>query len=224
MAYSAKRPWHAAPKVEEDCYTILGTHRDASPEQIAEAYRQLALECHPDVKPDDPRAKKQFMKVQAAFEVLSDPAKRAAYNRTTISFTTTRKPAGSASEQPTFHYISPRPWRADPLALDLVRWPAVCLLVTGFISPLILFILRTGAPGPGTDSRAIWPSFVIVVVRGIIIVAGAVSMLTLKSEGLAYLGAIVALLPCSDCCWSIPIAIWVLTTLSDHYVKTSFRS
>jgi curved DNA-binding protein CbpA len=91
MSYSAKRRWRAAPEVNEDYYSVLGIQRDASQEQIAQAYRRLARECHPDAKPDDPHAKEQFIKVQAAFELLSDSAKRAQYDRVNCSFATKGK-------------------------------------------------------------------------------------------------------------------------------------
>jgi hypothetical protein len=115
MPYSAKHPRHVAPEVKEDYYTVLGVHRNASPEQIAEAYRRLALECHPDVKPDDPRAAKQFLQVQAAFEVLSDSAKRAKYNRTSISFATTYKPRPATTK--------PRPATANHLGPEPAKRP-----------------------------------------------------------------------------------------------------
>jgi hypothetical protein len=91
MSTSAKRPWHSPQKAKEDYYTVLGIRRDASQDQIVEAYRRLARECHPDVKPDDPHAEKQFIKVQAAFDVLNDSAKRAEYNAINIFVATTRK-------------------------------------------------------------------------------------------------------------------------------------
>jgi len=83
----------------EDHYTVLGIHRNASQKDILKAYRKLARRCHPDLNPGDPQAAKRFVRVQAAFDVLSDPGKRAEYNLTSISFTTTRsmRGAGQAS-------------------------------------------------------------------------------------------------------------------------------
>jgi molecular chaperone DnaJ len=59
----------------KDYYGILGVRRDASADEIKRAYRKLAREYHPDVNPD-PTAQEKFKDISAAYEVLSDPAKR----------------------------------------------------------------------------------------------------------------------------------------------------
>ena len=51
----------------EDYYATLGVARGASAEEIKKAYRKLARENHPDLHPDDPKAKEKFQQVQNAF-------------------------------------------------------------------------------------------------------------------------------------------------------------
>jgi hypothetical protein len=65
-----------------NCYAVLGVSEDASQKEIKEAYRKRALECHPDRADDgeEAAAKEEFVQVRKAFEVLSDPEKREAYD------------------------------------------------------------------------------------------------------------------------------------------------
>src|SRR5919201_1488916 len=63
----------------QDLYDVLGVPRGATHEDIKRAYRRLARELHPDVN-DDPHAGERFKQVAAAYEVLSDPAKRQQYD------------------------------------------------------------------------------------------------------------------------------------------------
>ena len=63
-------------------YDTLGVAQDASIAEIRKAYRAAALRWHPDKNPDDrERAERKFVEVAAAYEVLSDEASRAAYDR-----------------------------------------------------------------------------------------------------------------------------------------------
>lgn len=64
-----------------DHYETLGVSRQATPEEIQKAYRQLARKYHPDLNPGDAGAKENFQKVQNAFDVLNDPQKRELYDR-----------------------------------------------------------------------------------------------------------------------------------------------
>lgn len=64
-----------------DYYAILGVDRDAGSEEIKRAFRRLARETHPDANPGDPQADARFREVAEAYEVLSDPRRRRAYDR-----------------------------------------------------------------------------------------------------------------------------------------------
>ncbi len=66
--------------MSSDYYQILGVSREASPEQIKKAYRQLAMKLHPDVA-SEPDAADRFKSVAEAYEVLQDPKKRDIYDR-----------------------------------------------------------------------------------------------------------------------------------------------
>src|SRR5438876_5184040 len=66
---------------KRDFYEVLGLKRDASPDEIKKAYRQLALKNHPDKNPGDPEAERRFKEGAEAYEVLSDQGKRQRYDR-----------------------------------------------------------------------------------------------------------------------------------------------
>ena len=77
----------------KDPYQILGVARNASPEEIKRAYRRLAKEYHPDRNPQNKEAaERRFKEVQAAYEVLGDPERRAQYDR-----------FGAGGPRPEFH-------------------------------------------------------------------------------------------------------------------------
>ncbi len=67
--------------MSKDYYDILGVERDATPEAIKKAYRRRAMKVHPDVAPDDEQAAEKFKELSEAYEVLSDPNKRAVFDR-----------------------------------------------------------------------------------------------------------------------------------------------
>ena len=66
--------------VKRDYYEVLGVDRSAGAEELRRAFRQLALQYHPDRNPDKPEAADRFKEISEAYTVLSDPDKRRQYD------------------------------------------------------------------------------------------------------------------------------------------------
>jgi DnaJ-class molecular chaperone len=84
--------------MRKNFYKVLGVNQKAGPDKIKRAYRQAAKRYHPDVSP---RNEEKFREVQEAYDILSDPEKKALYDQETLEV---RSPA-----------VSPQSYYADPL-------------------------------------------------------------------------------------------------------------
>jgi molecular chaperone DnaJ len=67
--------------VKRDAYEVLGVGRGADETDVKKAFRKLARELHPDVNNHDPQAEEKFKEAAEAYEILSDPDRRATYDR-----------------------------------------------------------------------------------------------------------------------------------------------
>jgi molecular chaperone DnaJ len=66
---------------KRDYYEVLGISKGASEADIKKAYRQMAIKYHPDKNPDDASAEEKFKEAAEAYEVLSNPEKKARYDQ-----------------------------------------------------------------------------------------------------------------------------------------------
>src|SRR5438128_737429 len=67
--------------MKRDFYEILGVSKDASPDEVKKAYRKVAMQYHPDRNPGDKPSEEKFKEAAEAYEILSDPDKKAQYDR-----------------------------------------------------------------------------------------------------------------------------------------------
>lgn len=75
----------AAGQKNKDLYRVLSVAPDASAEEIKKSYRRKAREMHPDLDPENPWAEDAFKELSAAYQIVSDPVRRAQYDRGELS-------------------------------------------------------------------------------------------------------------------------------------------
>ncbi len=80
-----------------DPYSVLGVSRSSSAEDIKKAYRKLAKQHHPDLKPGDAANEERFKEISAAYTLLSDAEKRARFDRGEIDASGQERHAGPGS-------------------------------------------------------------------------------------------------------------------------------
>lgn len=79
----------------KDYYKTLGVERSASDQEIKKSYRKLAMKFHPDKNPGDTKAEDKFKEINEAYQVLSDPQKRARYDQLGDSYFNYQQSGGS---------------------------------------------------------------------------------------------------------------------------------
>lgn len=78
--------------MSDDPYSVLGVAKDASAAEIKKAYRRIAKDCHPDLKPGDAEAEAKFKAAAAAYDLLKDPDTRARYDNGEIDASGQERP------------------------------------------------------------------------------------------------------------------------------------
>ncbi len=78
--------------MSDDPYSVLGVAKDASDAEIKKAYRKIAKECHPDLKPGDAEAEAKFKAAAAAYDLLKDPETRKRYDNGEIDASGQERP------------------------------------------------------------------------------------------------------------------------------------
>jgi hypothetical protein len=204
--------------MEGNLYSILGLEQDASTDNVFEAYRSLARECHPDMNPDDSSATKRFKEIQHAFEVLSDPVKRAEYDATIGP--AVRWQYDPKVEKLVINPLPKRRWRKDIILTARIWSPAISLLVLGLFSTPILYLLWLDNYMNIFDNYFIY----VTITMNIFVILGAISMLTFRGYFLALVGSVIAMfLFWMPCCLSLPIGVWAFVVLSNPDIKKAFR-
>lgn len=217
----------------QDHYKTLGVRRIAPQAEILKAYREAARGCHPDLHPNDPQALRKFYRVQAAFEVLSDPEKRWAYNRSQVPFDTTRT---ASFDPPNGRDARDAYGSLTRYATAEVAEPAMGLVVATALAIglqyLAFFDTLLKADTPAAETPVILSGTLGLLVNlagcilGVVVLLGAIQMCRLENYRFAVATAIIA----TVCCLSpwfllgMPFGIWALVVLCSQRVRDAFWS
>ena len=93
----------------KDYYHVLGVERSASADDVRKAYRKLAMQYHPDRNPGDKQAEERFKEINEAYQVLSDPQKRARYDQLGSAYSNWQQRGGSPNDFDWSQWFSGQP-------------------------------------------------------------------------------------------------------------------
>lgn len=124
--------------IQDDLFAIVGVAPNAQPAEIKRAFKEQARRLHPDSNPDDPESAKEFRRLVAAFETLSDPQRRHKWEQMRSMkapfFGGSRRP----SRNPPNGNVAPtRPTRAAPAADQSIVVPGGSLRTWSYTSPSV---------------------------------------------------------------------------------------
>jgi DnaJ-like protein len=154
-----------------DLYEVLGVAADASPDDIATAFRAHAKALHPDRNPGDDVVAERFKDLTLAYQTLIRPRSRAAYDRRH------HPPAGTTEAARRVDPVSPH--RRDPLFRTEGRARAavaagVVLFIVGVAGAVVLSVLDTGSAG---ETVTLWIAVAKLLLAGPVLVgAGLVRL------------------------------------------------
>jgi hypothetical protein len=123
-------------QLDDDLYAHLGVAPSATVDEIAAAFRARAKELHPDRHPGDAATAERFKVLTHAYGVLTDPARRSAYDRRR----TTPAPTPAATARGTTH----QPVFGTTRSARIGLWSGVALLALGIASGVVLSAVDTG--------------------------------------------------------------------------------
>src|SRR5512140_2125832 len=93
----------------KDYYKVLGVERSASADDVRKAYRKLAMQYHPDRNPGDKQAEERFKEINEAYQVLSDPQKRARFDQLGSAYSNWQQRGGSPNDFDWSQWFSGQP-------------------------------------------------------------------------------------------------------------------
>jgi curved DNA-binding protein len=102
----------------KDYYKILGVERSASADDVRKAYRKLAMQYHPDRNPGDKQAEEKFKEINEAYQVLSDPQKRARFDQVGSAYSNWQQRGGSPGDFDWSQWYSGQPGASGGTRVD----------------------------------------------------------------------------------------------------------